>query len=130
MSTKIFVNLPVKDLSRSMGFFTGLGFTFNPDFTDDKAACMVISDDIYAMLLTEPYFRKFTGKAVTDTATSSEAIVALLLDTRQDVDRIAEAALAGGGRTAEQTNENSPMYTRSFFDLDGHHWEFFHAAGA
>ncbi|WP_328462237.1 VOC family protein [Streptomyces sp. NBC_00448] len=130
MSTKIFVNLPVKDLSRSMGFFTGLGFTFNPDFTDDKAACMVISDDIYAMLLTEPYFRTFTGKAVTDTATSSEAIVALLLDTRQDVDRIAEAALAGGGRTAEETNENSPMYTRAFFDLDGHHWEFFHAGGA
>lgn len=128
MSTKIFVNLPVKDLSRSMDFFTGIGFTFNPDYTDDKAACMVISDDIYSMLLTEPYFRTFTGKSIADTSTSSEAIIAVLLDSREDVDRIAEAALAGGGQTVTETNEQSPMYTRAFYDLDGHHWELFHAA--
>ncbi|MFF7159153.1 VOC family protein [Streptomyces sp. NPDC088197] len=125
MSTKIFVNLPVKDLDRSVAFFTAAGFTFNPQFTDDNATCMVISDDIYAMLLVEPFFRTFTEKEIADTATTTEAIVALGLDSKEQVDRIAEAAVAGGGTAAKRTEHESPMYTRSFFDLDGHHWELF-----
>ncbi|MET9217505.1 MULTISPECIES: hypothetical protein [unclassified Streptomyces] len=125
MSTKIFVNLPVKDLDRSVAFFTAAGFTFNPQFTDDNATCMVISDDIYAMLLVEPFFRTFTEKEIADTATTTEAIVALGLDSKEQVDRIAEAAVAGGGTAAKRTEQESPMYTRSFFDLDGHHWELF-----
>lgn len=125
MSTKIFVNLPVKDLARSVAFFTGAGFTFNPQFTDDNATCMVISDDIYAMLLVEPFFRTFTEKSIADTATTTEAIVALGLDSKEQVDRIADAAVAGGGAEAKRAQDESPMYTRSFFDLDGHHWELF-----
>lgn len=125
MSTKIFVNLPVKDLARSIDFFLRAGFTFDKGFTDDNAACLVISDDIYAMLLVEPYFSSFTNKTIADTATSVEAIVALGLDSRQDVDRMADAAVAAGAEPATRTQEESPMYTRSFYDLDGHHWELF-----
>src|SRR4051812_4701596 len=102
MSTKIFVNLPVKDLAASMAFFTGTGFTFNPQFTDDHAACMIISDDIFAMLLVEPFFQTFTQKSIADTATTTEAIVALGLDSKEEVDRIADAAVAGGGSEAKR----------------------------
>jgi hypothetical protein len=125
--SKIFVNLPVEDLARSEEFFTAIGFTFDPALTDGKAACMVISDDIYVMLLTEDYFRTFTGKSIADTSTSTEAMIAVLLDSRQDVDRVTEAALAGGAQPVKETEEQSPMYTRAFYDLDGHHWELFHA---
>jgi predicted lactoylglutathione lyase len=125
MSTKMFVNLPVSDLEKSIAFFTALGFAFNPQFTDDKAGCMVIGEDNFVMLLTEPYFRSFTGRPVPDTAASTEAIVALGLGSRQDVDRVADAALAGGGVRAKTTEDQDVMYTRSFYDLDGHHWEVF-----
>lgn len=125
MPTKIFVNLPVKDLDRSIGFFTGLGYSFNQQFTDDKAGCLVISDDICVMLLTEPFFSTFTEKSIADSAGSTEAIIALSQDSRADVDRLADAALAGGARVAQRTQDESPMYTRSFYDLDGHHWEIF-----
>ncbi|WP_328916893.1 MULTISPECIES: VOC family protein [unclassified Streptomyces] len=125
MSTMIFVNLPVKDLDRSVEFFTALGYTFNQQFTDENATCMVISDTIYAMLLVEPYFSTFTKKAVADTSASTEAIIALALESKSEVDRIAEAALAAGAETAKETVDESPMYTRSFYDLDGHHWELF-----
>ncbi|MYS22900.1 hypothetical protein GA0115240_145823 [Streptomyces sp. DvalAA-14] len=125
MSTKSFVNLPVKDLRASIAFFTALGFRFDPDFTDDNAGCLVLTDDSYVMLLVEAYFTRFTGKAVADTAGSSEVIVALGLDSRADVDRVADAAPAAGARPAAQAAEQSPMYTRSFYDLDGHQWELF-----
>lgn len=125
MPTKIFVNLPVKDLAASKAFFTALGYRFDENFTDGKAACLVLGDDSYVMLLVEPFFSGFTPKAIADTATSTEAIIALGQDTRADVDRIAEAALAAGAQPVEETDAASPMYTRSFFDLDGHHWEIF-----
>jgi predicted lactoylglutathione lyase len=125
MSTNIFVNLPVKDLARSKEFFTHLGYRFDPQFTDDKAGCLVITDDIYAMLLSEPFYAGFTNKPVSDGSTS-EAIIALSQDTREEVDRIAEAALAAGAEPAQETVDQSPMYTRSFYDPDGHHWEIFH----
>ncbi|HEY5833751.1 VOC family protein [Streptomyces sp.] len=124
MSTKIFVNLPVKDLAKSIEFFTAMGYRFDEKFTDDKAGCLVIADDILVMLLTEPFFRSFTGKSIADTTRSTEAIIALSQDSRADVDRLADAAYAAGARPAKET-EGSPMYTRSFYDLDGHHWEIF-----
>lgn len=126
MSTAIFVNLPVKDLGKSIEFFTSLGYSFNPQFTDDKAGCLVISDTIYVMLLTEPFFSTFTTKSLADRGTSTTAILALSQDSKEDVDRLADAAVAAGAQTAKEPADASPMYTRSFYDLDGHHWEIFH----
>jgi predicted lactoylglutathione lyase len=94
MSTKIFVNLPVKDLGKLIDFFTELGFSFNPQFTDDNATCMVISDDIYAMLLMEPFFKSFTNKEIVDATKSTEVILALGVDSRQRVDELVDKALA------------------------------------
>jgi predicted lactoylglutathione lyase len=125
MSTKFFVNLPVRDLNASKAFFTALGYHFDPGFTDDNAGCLVLGADSYVMLLVEPYFTRFTGKAIAATATSTEAIIALGLDGRADVDRVADAAFAAGAQAAKEAEEQSPMYTRSFYDLDGHHWEIF-----
>jgi uncharacterized protein len=126
MSTKIFVNLPVRDLSRSIDFFTRLGFSFNQQFTDENAACLVITDDIYAMLLVEKFFRSFTPKEVADATRTTEAIVALGLDRREQVDELAERALAAGGKPANEPTDQDFMYGRSFQDPDGHIWEVFH----
>lgn len=126
MAGQIFVNLPVSDLPRSLGFFKSLGFGFDPRFTDDRAACMVFGEGNYVMLLTEPFFTSFTGRPVPDTTAATEAIIAVSQDSAEDVDRIGDAALAAGARPATQTEEASPMHTRSFYDPDGHHWEVFH----
>lgn len=123
MPTKIFVNLPVKDLNASKAFFGKLGFTFNPQFTDDTAACMVISDDIYAMLLTHEKFKTFTPKAITDATQSSEVLTALTLDVKDKVDQMADIALASGGSVVREPMDYGFMYGRSFNDLDGHIWE-------
>ncbi|MGP3924460.1 VOC family protein [Streptomyces sp. 8N616] len=125
MSTKIFVNLPVKDLAKSKDFFTRTGFSFDPQFTDDRAACLVISDDIYAMLLTEPFFKTFTGKEIADTRKSTEAIVALGVESRERVDELADKAFAAGAQPSRETDDQSPMYGRTFQDPDGHLWEIF-----
>jgi len=122
VSTKIFVNLPVRDLNTSMSFFKALGWTFNPQFTDETAACMVISDDIYAMLLTHKKFGEFTDKKVADGATA-EALIAISVDAKADVDRIAGAAIAAGAKEAKPPQDYGFMQLRSFLDLDGHHWE-------
>lgn len=126
MSTKIFVNLPVKDLSRSMGFFKALGYTFNAQFTDENAACLVISDDIYAMLLVEPFFTSFTNKAIADTATTAEAIVALGVESHARVDELVSKAVAAGGRLSTAPKDQGFMYGGGFADPDGHLWEVFH----
>ncbi|MGP4111269.1 VOC family protein [Streptomyces sp. 4N509B] len=123
MSRMIFVNLPVKDLERSKAFFTELGFSFNPEFSDENAACLVISDTIFAMLLVEPFFRTFTQKEIADAGSSTEAIIALSAESRQEVDDIADRALAAGGKQVMEPNDQGFMYGRSFEDLDGHHWE-------
>ena len=123
MSTKIFVNLPVKDLGKSIDFFNELGFSFNPQFTDDNATCMIISDDIYVMLLVEPFFKSFTNKEIVDATKSTEAILALEVGSRQRVDELVDKALATGGRTGTFSSDDSFMYGRSFQDLDGHLWE-------
>lgn len=123
---QIFVNLPVKDLGRSMDFFTELGFSFDQRFTDEKAACLVIDDNIYAMLLTEPFFRTFTKKEVADATRSTEAILALSVESRQRVDELVDRALTVGGRPSNETDDQGFMYGRSFQDPDGHLWEVFY----
>ena len=125
MSRKIFVNLPVKQLDRSMAFFKALGFTFNPQFTDETAACMVISDDIFAMLLTEQRFKDFTRKPVADATKTTEVLTALSLESRDEVNRIFEAALKAGATEAANAMDHGFMFVRSFNDLDGHIWEMF-----
>jgi len=126
MSTKIYVNLPVKDLARSTEFFTKLGFSVDERYTDEKAGCLVISDDIYAMLLSEEFFRNFTTKDLADASTTTEAIVALEVDSRQLVDELADQALQSGGSPAGEPMEQDGMYERRFADPDGHLWEVFH----
>ena len=122
-SRKIFVNLAVRDLKRSLSFFTFLGFAFNPKFTDDNAACMIISDEAFAMLLTEPFFRRFTTRTPCDTSQHTEALIALSCGSRAEVDEIVEKAVAAGGSHAMAPQDHGFMYARSFYDPDGHHWE-------
>lgn len=126
MASKIFVNLPVKDLTQSVTFFSALGFTFNPTFTDDNATCMIIGENIFAMLLTKPFFRTFTDKDLCDTATHTEVLVALSLDSRADVDAMVAKAKAAGGRVPRPPQDHGFMYGHGFEDLDGHIWEVFH----
>ena len=123
MSTKIFVNLPVQDLAKSRAFFAALGYGFDERFCDDNAICLVISEDIYAMLLTEPFFKSFTKKAVADARTSTEVMLALSADSRAAVDDLADKAVAAGGRDAADPLDYGFMYSRSIYDLDEHHWE-------
>lgn len=125
MASMIFVNLPVRDLPASREFFGKLGFTFNEQFSDDKAASLVINHErgIYAMLMVEPFFKSFTNKEIPDTGTAAEAIVCLGVDTRQEVDDLADKALAAGGKATKEPADEGFMYGRSFQDLDGHLWE-------
>jgi len=123
MSTKIFVNLPVKDLKKSMEFFTRLGFSFNPQFTDENAACLVFSESIYAMLLTEKFFKTFVTKEIADTNKTTEVINALFLDSRKAVDELVDKAMQAGAKKYRDPDEMDFMYSRSFSDLDGHLWE-------
>jgi hypothetical protein len=125
MATQIFVNLPVKSLNESVEFFTKLGFTFNPQFTDETAACMVISDDGYVMLLTEAKFKEFTPKKTADANRSTEVLVALSLDSRTAVDQMVEKAVAAGGTTYKEAQDHGFMYAHGFQDLEGHIWEVF-----
>jgi predicted lactoylglutathione lyase len=120
--TKIFVNLPVKDLARSVAFFERLGYTFDPRFTDENATCMVVGDDIFVMLLVEPYFETFTPKPIADATRSTEALVALSAPSREAVDRLVEAALAAGARRYREPEDRGFMYQWGFEDLDGHIW--------
>jgi len=120
---KMFVNLAVRDLKRAKAFFSALGFDFNPKFTDDKAACMVISDEGYVMLLAEPFFKTFTTRAVCDTSRQTEALLALSCESRNEVDELVKKAIAAGGRDTMPVQDQGFMYGRSFYDLDGHHWE-------
>ena len=123
MATKIFVNLPVKDLSKSMEFFTKLDFTFNPQFTDETAACMIVTDDIFVMLLTEEKFKSFTPKAICDATKSTEVLVCLSLESRGKVDEMVRKAVAAGGTTYNDPQDYGFMYGHGFQDLDGHIWE-------
>lgn len=119
----IFVNLPVNDLDASKKFFTELGYSINPQFSDDNAASVVISDTIVAMLLTKPFYSTFTKKEIADSATTSEVLIALSAPSREKVDELVDRALALGGSPSGDTQDHGFMYGRSFDDLDGHTWE-------
>ena len=123
MATQIFVNLPVRDLQKSIDFFTKLGFAFNQQFTDEKSTCMIVNEHAYVMLLVEPFFQGFTKKTLSDTAKTTECIIAISADSRAKVDELADKALqAGGAQTIDATDQGF-MYSRAFQDLDGHMWE-------
>jgi predicted lactoylglutathione lyase len=121
----LFPNLPVKDLDRSVAFFTGLGFEFDPRFTDDTATAMIVNEQAVVMLLTEGKFKEFTTKELVDSTRQTESIIALSADSREDVDAFADKALATGGAPAKEPLDMGFMYGRSFNDPDGHHWEIF-----
>ena len=120
---KLFVNLPVADLPRAMEFFAKLGFEYDKRLTDEKAACMVIGPDTNFMLLRREFFQGFTKKQICDTRTHTEGLFAISCDSRTAVDAIADKALGAGGKPASDPQDHGFMYVRSFYDLDGHHWE-------
>jgi predicted lactoylglutathione lyase len=123
MARKIFVNLHVKDLARAKEFFGRLGFSFNPRFSDETAACMVISDDIYTMLLSHPKFKQFAPNPISDATRSTEVLLCLSCESRGEVDQLVARAVAAGGRTYRAPQDYGFMYGHSFQDLDGHCWE-------
>lgn len=122
MERMIFVNVPVQDLPKSMTFFRKLGWDFNPDFTDEQAACLVISETIFVMLLVPEFFESFTNRPVA-TAQTSEVILSLSAENREEVDQFITTAIAAGA-TETTFNDLGWMYQRGFADLDGHLWEF------
>lgn len=123
---KIFVNLAVKDLNLTKEFFSKLGFEFNPQFTNEMAACMVINENIYAMLLVEDHFKTFTTKEIADTTKSAEAIVALSVDSKESVIETVNKALEAGGRPSKDPQDHGFMYGWGFEDINGHLWELFY----
>ena len=125
MATKIFVNLPVKNLSKTVEFFTKLGFKFNPQFTDETATCMIVGEDNFVMLLTHEKFKAFTPKPISDATKSTEVIVALSAESRELVDGMVRKAVAAGGTTYNKPQDHGFMYGHGFQDLDGHIWEIF-----
>jgi predicted lactoylglutathione lyase len=123
MATKIFVNLPVRDLDKSVAFFTKLGFKFNAQFTDETATCMIVGEDIYVMLLTHAKFKTFTPKAICDATKSTEVLVCLSSESRDEVNEMVRKAVAAGGTTYNEPQDHGFMYGHGFQDLDGHIWE-------
>lgn len=123
MATKVFINLPVRNLDASMGFFKDLGFSFNPQFTDEKAACMVISENIFVMLLTDSYFQTFTRKTICDASKATEVLIALDTQSKEEVQQMVNKAQALGGHIYAEPQDHGWMYQHSFADLDGHQWE-------
>jgi predicted lactoylglutathione lyase len=121
-SRKLFVNLPVRDLKKSVEFFTKLGFEFNPQFTDENATCMIISEEAFVMLLVEPFFKTFTERELCDTTKYTEALLSLSCASRAEVDEMVRKAIAAGGQHAGEPKDYGFMYDWSFYDLDGHGW--------
>src|SRR5690606_13776919 len=120
---EIYVNLPVKDLQKSIDFFTALGFGFNDEMTDEKGACMIVGDHIYVMLLVEDFFLKFTNKQLTDSKPATEVIVAISADSKAEVDEMVQTAIEAGGKASNDKMDDEYMYGWSFQDVDGHLWE-------
>ncbi len=126
MSTKIFVNLPVADLPRSLAFWKAMGYAHNPQFSDDSGACIVISEHIHVMVLTHEKWRTFTTKAICDTSKSAEVSLCLTCESRAKVDELIAKAVANGGKKEPEPTDHGLMYLQGFDDPDGHHWELFH----
>lgn len=125
-SRMTFVNLPVKDIAKAMEFFATLGFSFNPQATDDNSACMIVSDHAYVMLHVEPFFKEFTRSDVTDTSRSREVTMGVSAASRAQVDDLVERAVAAGGQAMGEPGDQDGMYMRAFRDLDGHQWALLH----
>ena len=123
MATKIFVNLPVKDLNKTIDFFTKLGFRFNPQFTDENATCMIVGEGIFVMLLIEKFFKTFTKKEICDTKKNTEVIIALSAESKEKVDQMIKNAIESGGIESRETQDYGWMYGRNFEDINGHIWE-------
>lgn len=123
MSRQIYVNLPIKNMERTQAFFRALGFSFNPQFTNEQGACMVVADGIYAMLLVEPFFQTFTKKPIADASKTTEVLVCLSCDSRAEVDELVRKAIAAGGKAPNAPQDHGFMYGHGFEDLDGHVWE-------
>jgi predicted lactoylglutathione lyase len=130
MNKQIFINLPVKDLDKSKAFFAALGYSFNPQFTDQNAACMIIAEDsIYAMLLVEDFFKTFTSKEIANAHEVTEALICLSCDSRDEVDAMVAKAVAAGGSAPRQPQDHGFMYAHGFDDIDGHSWELAFMSG-
>jgi uncharacterized protein len=123
MSRQIYVNLPIKNMERSKAFFGALGFSFNPQFTNEQGACMVITDTIYVMLLVEPFFQTFTKKQIADAGKTTEVLICLSCASRAEVDELVRKAIAAGASTPNAPQDHGFMYGHGFQDLDGHIWE-------
>ena len=129
MAKQIFVNFPVKDLRRSIRFFESLGFAFDPKFTDEKAGCLILGENMYAMLLDEEFFKTFTRKTLCDATHSTEVLVAITCDSRSQVDDLVAKAVKAGGRISREPEDHGFMYGHAFEDLDGHIWELVYMPG-
>lgn len=126
MKTKIFLNLAVKDLNKSIDFFTKLGFSFNKKFTNEKGTCLEIGENINVMLLVEEFFQTFTDKQICDSSKASEVFIAISLESREKVDEMMENVIKAGGIDYRKKQDFDWMYQRTFLDIDGHHWEVFY----
>lgn len=125
MLRQIFVNLPIKDMARSQAFFKALGLRFNQQFTNEQGACLEIADNIYAMLLVEPFFQGFTRLPISDARKATEVLIALSCDSRAEVDELVAKAVAAGATTPNAPQDHGFMYQHGFADPDGHQWEVF-----
>jgi predicted lactoylglutathione lyase len=128
MHAQIFVNLPVKDLKRSVDFFTKLGYTFNPQFTDENATCMIVGENLFVMLLVEKYFGTFTAKQICDASKSVESLTCLSCSSREEVDSLVSKARAAGAKVPRTAQDHGFMYGHGYEDLDGHAWELVYMA--
>lgn len=126
MHQQIYVNLPVKDLPRSIAFFESLDFSFNPQFTNEQGACMIVGENIHAMLLPESFFKTFTSKPVADARQTTEVLVCISCDSRDEVDGLVRKAVAAGGSAPRTAQDHGFMYAHGFEDIDGHIWELVH----
>ena len=126
METKIFINLPVKNLKNAISFYNELGFLTDLRFTNEKGACIIISKNIHVMLLVEEFYGTFTDKQICDAKTTSEVLIAVSVETKKEVDEIIEKAVKAGGTDYRRKQDFEWMYQRTFLDLDGHQWEFFY----
>ncbi len=123
MAKQIFINIPVKDLNVAIEFYTKLGFTFNQQFTDENATCMIISENIMVMLLREEFFKKFTPKPIANAKESTEVLICISAESREEVDQYVNLAIAAGGKALMPKQDHGWMYGHGFEDLDGHMWE-------
>lgn len=130
MHQQIFVNLPIENMARSQAFFRALGYEFNPDFTNDQGACLVLGDNLFVMLLVKEFYATFTSKTIADARTTSEVLMCFSCDSRDEVDALASKAIAAGATAPRPAQDLGFMYSQSFDDLDGHTWEFVHMVDA